>query len=69
MDTKIIMGTAVKITQIASLCVVVLAICFLSVYGRLAGEAATMLGAIAGYLSHVIRDDSRQERTSAYERT
>jgi hypothetical protein len=53
------MGTAVKIAQILSLCVVVVAICILSIYGRLAGEAATMLGVIAGYLSQSIREDNR----------
>lgn len=56
------MGTAVKIAQIIALCVVVAAICFLSIYGRLAGEAATMLGVIAGYLSQSIREDTRPER-------
>lgn len=56
------MGTAVKISQILSLCVVVVAICVLSIHGRLAGEAATMLGVIAGYLSQSIREDTRPER-------
>lgn len=55
------MTSAVRITQIAALCVVVVAICVLSIWGRLAGEAATILGAIAGYLSNWIREDSRSE--------
>lgn len=56
------MGTAVKLAQIAGLCIIVAAICMLSIYGRLAGEAATMLGVIAGYLSQSIREDFRPER-------
>lgn len=58
------MGTAVRIAQICSLCVVVVAICVLSIGGVLAGEAATMLGVIAGYLSQSIREDTKPERSS-----
>lgn len=56
------MDIAVRITQIAALCVVVVAISVLSIYGRLAGEAATMLGVIAGYLAQSIRTDSQGQR-------
>lgn len=61
------MSTAVRITQISALCVVVVAICILSIWGRLAGEAATMLGAIAGYLSLSIREDTRAEQKGKIE--
>lgn len=56
------MNPAVKIMQISALCVVVVAICVLSIWGKLAGEAATILGAIAGYLSNWIREDRSEQK-------
>lgn len=43
-----------RVSMVAVLAVVVVSICILSVESRLAGEAATMLGTIAGYLAAMI---------------
>lgn len=44
-------GDWTRIALTAVLAIIVVAICVLSVESRLAGEAATMLGAIVGFLT------------------
>jgi uncharacterized membrane protein len=46
------------IAQVVSLCVIVLAICVLSLYDKLAGEAGALMGLIVGYLVNGLRPRS-----------